>query len=120
MVSFASSFFRTQCRFCGLLVVLGCATLTGSAREHLRLDDFWRFHLGDVPNAQSPGFDTSAWKTLDLPHDWSIAGEFDSAAPTTGQGGFLPTGIGWYQRTFNAPKAWTGQRVTIEFDGVYM
>lgn len=43
----------------------------GSARER-SFDDGWRFFLGDVADAQSPSFDDSAWRTLDLPHDWSI------------------------------------------------
>jgi len=120
MAPFASFLSRNSYRSSVFLAALFCSALTGAARERLRFDDGWRFHLGDVPNAQTPGFDVSSWKTLDLPHDWIIEGEFDSAAPTTGQGGFLSTGIGWYQRAFNAPKTWTGQRVTLEFDGVYM
>ena len=32
-------------------------------------DDGWRFHRGDAPGADRPGFDDSAWRTLDLPHD---------------------------------------------------
>src|ERR1051325_2781529 len=37
----------------------------------------WRFHLGDVNNAQDAGFNDSQWRQLDLPHDWSIEGPFD-------------------------------------------
>lgn len=33
---------------------------------------------------------------------------------------YLPAGIGWHRRTFTAPPAWSGKRVMIEFEGVYM
>jgi beta-galactosidase len=38
----------------------------------------WRFFLGDDANAYRPEHNDSEWRSLDLPHDWSIEGEFDS------------------------------------------
>jgi len=35
-------------------------------------DSDWRFIRADAPGAEVPGFADSAWRTLDLPHDWSI------------------------------------------------
>ena len=32
----------------------------------------WRFLRADAPGAEAPGFDDSAWRLLDVPHDWSI------------------------------------------------
>jgi hypothetical protein len=63
----------------------------------------WRFHLGDVPDAKDQGFDDSQWRTLNLPHDWSIEGEFDEKNPAGTGGGALPGGTGWYRKTFNVP-----------------
>ncbi|HEU5070806.1 MAG TPA: glycoside hydrolase family 2 TIM barrel-domain containing protein [Verrucomicrobiae bacterium] len=37
-----------------------------------RFDDDWRFHLGDVPEASVMDLDDSSWRTVNLPHDWSI------------------------------------------------
>jgi len=88
-------------------------------RQRLLMDYGWRFTTGDPAGAEAAAFDDARWRTLDLPHDWSIEGPYDSAAATTGRGGYLPTGIGWYRRTFTVPQAWRGRRVTIEFDGVY-
>jgi beta-galactosidase len=52
-----------------------------------------------------------------LPHDWSIEGPFsDEWASATG---YLPGGIGWYKKTFNAEANWQGKQVYIYFDGVY-
>ena len=46
---------------------------TGDA-EHRKtcIDENWRFQLGDIKNAEMPGYDDSEWKVIDLPHDWSI------------------------------------------------
>jgi beta-galactosidase len=89
-------------------------------REHLSMDGHWRFVLADPADGAKPAMDDSAWRTIDLPHDWSIEGQFDAKAPTGGAGGFLPTGIGWYRRTINAPQAWHDRRVDVMFEGVYM
>ncbi|MEI6950779.1 sugar-binding domain-containing protein [Paraflavisolibacter sp. H34] len=77
----------------------------------------WMFHKGDLPGGQPTGAAGSDWRTVDLPHDWSIEGPFsDEWASATG---FLPGGIGWYQKEFRAPAAWKAQKVFVYFDGVY-
>ncbi|MBN1780047.1 hypothetical protein JW948_02905 [bacterium] len=35
-------------------------------------DEGWKFSLGDIREAEQPGFDDAAWRDIDLPHDWSI------------------------------------------------
>ena len=89
-------------------------------RERLTADFGWRFAKGDQPGAEQPAYDDSSWRTLNLPHDWSIEGPYTQSDPTGGGGGYLPTGIGWYRRTFTAPEAWRGREVFVDFDGVYM
>ncbi|HYV09747.1 MAG TPA: hypothetical protein VE980_02460, partial [Pyrinomonadaceae bacterium] len=42
----------------------------------------WRFQLGDVSNGQDTSLNDSQWRRLDLPHDWSIEGEFSEKAPS--------------------------------------
>jgi beta-galactosidase len=88
-------------------------------RQRLLMDYRWTFTTGDPGGAEAPGFDDSGWRSVDLPHDWSIEGPYDSAASTTGRGGSLPTGVGWYRRTFTVLRAWRGRRITIELDGVH-
>lgn len=90
------------------------------ARQTVPFDRDWRFHLGDLAGAQAPGFDAASWQKAQLPHDWSITLPVDKDAPSLGGGGFFPTGIGWYRHGFTAPETWRGQRVLVEFDGVYM
>jgi beta-galactosidase len=79
----------------------------------------WRFHLGDVINGQAPDLDDSKWRALNLPHDWSIEGEFSEKNPAGFGGGALPGGVGWYRKTFTLPASANGKSVFIDFDGVY-
>ena len=43
-------------------------------RATINFDRDWRFHLGQVDDGQKPDLDDSAWRQLDVPHDWSIEG----------------------------------------------
>jgi len=79
----------------------------------------WRFQLGDVSNGQDVDLNDTQWRRLDLPHDWSIEGEFSEKAPSGTGGGALPGGIGWYRKTFSVPLTAKGKSIFIEFDGVY-
>ena len=81
-------------------------------------DPGWHFLKGDASGAEQPDFADTAWRAVDVPHDWSIAGPFDEQAPTGGDGGFLPSGIGWYRKRFALPAGAAPRRVFIEFDGV--
>ena len=81
-------------------------------------DAGWRFHLGDVPKAEAPAFDDHKWRTLDLPHDWSIEGAYRLDNPSGHQGGLLPGGIGWYRKSFTL-KNNAGKKYYIEIDGAY-
>jgi beta-galactosidase len=87
-------------------------------RREISMDRNWFFSLENPANAESPGFNDSEWRKLDVPHDWSIEGPFDEKNPAGGAGSFLPTGIGWYRKHFNLPAEFAQKRVFIEFDGV--
>ena len=43
-------------------------------------DRDWRFHRGDGPDWGEKAFNDSAWRRLDLPHDWSIE-DLEAGAP---------------------------------------
>jgi len=102
-----------------LLVAPFASTVAQRERAILPFDRAWRFHLGDVPGAQEATFDDSAWRRLDLPHDWSIEGEFSDTNPAGAGGGALPGGVGWYRKTFSVAERDTGRLVFVEFDGAY-
>ncbi|NUQ20221.1 MAG: DUF4982 domain-containing protein [Gemmatimonadaceae bacterium] len=105
-----------------LLAATTCVTPAPAAaqsRATLDFDPAWRFHLGELPHAEDPALPDSAWRTLDLPHDWSIEGDFSATNPAGAGGGALPGGIGWYRKTFTVPASDSAKETFVEFDGVY-
>ena len=90
----------------------------GDARLTENFDSNWSFLKADASGAEQNQFDDSAWRKLDVPHDWSIEGPFAETNLTGGAGAFLPSGIGWYRKHFTMTKEDSGKRVFIEFDGV--
>jgi beta-galactosidase len=82
-------------------------------------------HLGENVSIVQTNFDDSAWRSLNLPHDWVVELPFSSSADkghgykagisgTTGS-----NTVGWYRRTFTLPANYAGQTLWVEFDGVY-
>lgn len=107
-------------------------------------NDDWRFIRGEVAGADSAEFDDSQWRTLDVPHDWSIedlpqgaseptgaiwaetagplrTGPFDMYA-SEGQSatGWTVGGEGWYRKRFANPRVPAGGKAELRFEGVYM
>ena len=88
-----------------------------SSREVQDFNYDWKFYKGDIVNGQDPELADSTWRSLDLPHDWSIEGQFNkSLASSTG---YLPGGTGWYRKTFFIPSAEKTRKVFVSFDGIY-
>jgi beta-galactosidase len=111
----------------------GNAAAPATVRQTLNFDAGWRFYKGEPPapapaqplspnyapiDPASFAFKDGAWQAVDLPHDWSIDGPFAKENPSTAAGGYLPTGVAWYRKTFTVPADAKGKRVFIEFDGV--
>jgi beta-galactosidase len=131
-----------------------------SPRKRLLLDFGWRFHLGNADDAEKDfrfgaptregtfakagqdwlhnaadgplqhNFDDSAWRIVDLPHDWAVELPFipakgDAVSVHAAHGGkalgreYPETSIGWYNRTFEIPAGDEGLRISLEFDGVF-
>jgi beta-galactosidase len=105
-----------------LLILFSASVQAKKTREVQDFNQNWKFTLADsTMNASSPVFDDSKWRSLNLPHDWSIESDFGKDFPATAGGGALPGGLGWYRKTFTMEKANKLQpkKVYIEFDGVY-
>ena len=85
---------------------------------------------GDFKFAKT-GFDDSGWRSLDLPHDWTIDLPFVDDDNAKGDSelrshGYKPLGrrypetsVGWYRRAFDIPAGDLGRRIWLEFDGVF-
>ncbi len=89
---------------------------TPDGREKVFFGFDWQFALTD--STDFPPCDTP-WRSVQLPHDWSVDYPVTQEAASCGSGGYARTGIGWYRRTFTlAPEP--GFRYALVFDGVYM
>lgn len=107
--------------YCTFFFLLAGFTIQGFANDR-KTENFnrdWKFKLGDVANGQIIKLDDTQWRLLNLPHDWSIEGNFAKDNPSTAGGGALPGGIGWYRKSFTVSENDKDKSVYIEFDGVY-
>ena len=105
------------------LILLGVLlALTGlQARDRQNFDRDWRFLLADTMTMAAPDYHDAHWRTLDLPHDWAIEGDFMATNPSGASGGALPGGVGWYRKHFRLSGYNSAQdKYFLEFDGVYM
>ena len=108
-------------RFLSFAILLGlCVAAAAQSRQITNFDAGWRFRLGDQSGAQAAGFNDRSWRSLSLPHDWSIELDPVESAPGGGAVGYFPTGIGWYRKTFDVPGYSKDKLYSVEFDGVYM
>src|SRR5687768_852361 len=85
-------------------------------RSVLNFNKEWKFSLGDDSLARFTTYNDTAWRTLNLPHDWSIEGSFSDKHSTTANQAALPAGIGWYRKAFKLPSNAKDRRVFIHFD----
>lgn len=94
-------------------------------QRNVIIDYEWRFFKGGMFGSEMPVFDDSAWRILDLPHDWSIEnipGEntpFDRHAIGQQSTGFTRGGTGWYRKYLEIPASAEGKIVKLRFDGIY-
>lgn len=102
-----------------LLIFLSIA-ITSAARERVCFDGGWLFTLGDNPAMAQSDYNDSNWRSLNLPHDWAIEGNFACDNPSGASGGALPGGVGWYRKHFRVSPNAGNERTLITFDGVYM
>ncbi|HWI93219.1 MAG TPA: glycoside hydrolase family 2 TIM barrel-domain containing protein [Flavisolibacter sp.] len=103
-----------------LIIFSFCISIVLSAqqtRQTVLFNDGWKFNKGEVSNADQASFNDANWRSVDLPHDWSIEGPFDEqwASATA----YLPAGIGWYRKTFVLDKQSESKKIFLYFDGVY-
>ena len=93
----------------------------------------WKFQLGEVENGESPALDDSAWRAVDLPHDFQVEQPW-MTPDTWGEGsdnenpilrrrsmarGFKAMGSGWYRKAFTLGPA-SSKRYILEFEGIML
>lgn len=99
-------------------------------RTQQPFDAGWKFTKGDVAGGERVELNDNAWRSLDLPHDWSIedllnpsgdsvVGPFTRKSIGTTATGYTVGGTGWYRKHFKLDNT-SGKKYSIYFDGVYM
>ncbi len=103
-----------------LLCLVACLPMSGHAMERQLWDAQWRFALADSPEMAQLSYDDSAWRVLNLPHDWAIEGNFYVKNPSGAVGGALPGGVGWYRKRLMLTDNNEHSRYVLHFDGAFM
>jgi beta-galactosidase len=104
--------------------------------DRLSFDEGWRFYRGDIAEkrphtgdetyqytkagaaggAAAIKFDDSAWRIVDLPHDFVVEGRF--AETENVAQGYRPKGVGWYRKSFTLPESDRGKYIELQLDGM--
>lgn len=103
-----------------IVLLLVFVSTTCYSEINIPFNDNWKFRLEDSADYATPDYDDTAWRLIDVPHDWSIEGKYDKNNPSGPQGGYMPCGIAWYRKSFILPDSLQNKRIYIRFDGVYM
>src|SRR5438477_1333127 len=92
-------------------------------------DPSWKFFRGDVSNGEKQNMNDADWRTVELPHDWSIEdlpgqsdsviGPFTTRSVGSTSTGYVVGGTAWYRKHFKLNNI-AGKKISIYFDGVYM
>ena len=115
------------------LFIISCSNQTeiSTIGRTKSFDEGWRFIKDSLSGAESPDFNDSSWRIIDVPHDWSIEdlqgqngediiGPFDKSAIDKGTSAYLVGGIGWYRKNFTIREEDKDKIAYLQFDGVYM
>jgi len=109
-----------------LAIICALTLAAPAASRTLELNADWHFHRGDQPGAEQPAFDDRDWRTVAVPHDWSIedlpgqAHPFDRNAPGGASIAYTQGGVGWYRLKLELPRDVASRTVLLRFDAVYM
>jgi beta-galactosidase len=114
-----SNFFKSLL-ILGLFAIFSCNKKDFDFENRkVSFNSDWKFHLNDsIIDKDTIGVSTK-WKTLNVPHDWSIETKFNEKSPAGYGGGSLNGGLGWYKKTFKVAVADSAKITSITFDGVY-
>lgn len=114
-----SNFLKTVIIF-GLFAIFSCNKENSHFNKRkVSFNSDWSFHLNDSIKDNDTIGTATQWRTLNVPHDWSIEGKFDEKSPAGYGGGALNGGLGWYKKKFKVAAEDSTKITSISFDGVY-
>ena len=103
------------------LIICICFIFSANAQRVITsFDADWKFIKQDISQASAANYNDKSWRSLNVPHDWSIEYPFNRANTSGRGGGYVETGIGWYRKSFVLNTTESNQQFFIEFDGVMM
>ena len=122
-------------------------------KQIIGMDSDWRFFKGDLEpagdvsgwggakakafgfGATDKDFDDSGWRTVNIPHDFVVEGDYIKRQENFSSygkipametidnrhvsGGSLEGSIGWYRKKFVIPKEYEGKRIYLYFEGIF-
>ncbi|MBE6259567.1 MAG: glycoside hydrolase family 2 [Prevotella sp.] len=91
--------------------VAGLFPLDNSGRLVWNFNAGWRFHLGDVADAEQNNFNDQSWEVVSTPHTVQLM-------PAEASGCRNYQGIAWYRKHFRLPKECAGRDVTLHFEAI--
>ena len=91
--------------------VAGLFPLENSGRLIWNFNAGWRFHLGDVKDAEKIDFNDKSWEVVSTPHTVQLM-------PAEASGCRNYQGIAWYRKHFRLPKECAGRDVTLHFEAI--
>ena len=91
--------------------VAGLFPLENSGRLVWNFNAGWRFHLGDVTDAELTDFNDETWEVVSTPHSVQLM-------PAEASGCRNYQGIAWYRKHFRLPKDCEGRDVTLHFEAI--
>ncbi|WP_438483541.1 glycoside hydrolase family 2 protein [Oleiharenicola lentus] len=102
-----------------ILLFIVTAFAHAAGRETINFNPDWRFLKADPAGASSEKFDDSAWTLVSAPHTYNDTDTFDNWSLPGHRGEQQQwSGRTWYRKTFDAPVAWRGKKVFVEFEAV--
>lgn len=92
------------------VAILWCGEISAQIERKQLFNYDWRFKLDKA----------TEWQSLDLPHDWSVEGQVEKSNPMGTAGGYFPSGVGVYEKSFKLGEEYGGKHVALYFEGSYM
>jgi beta-galactosidase len=116
------------CSILLLSLTFSCNNSKADFERNLDFNPGWKYMVANMESASDPSLDDSDWKSVDLPHDWSIEdyeiqdsehiGPFYKDQPMGGDIGFMRTGTCWYRKVWRTPASLNDKQAILNFDGV--
>ena len=92
-----------------------------------KINDGWKFNKvtdavtgNEYDSTAAQGALSKEFSDVDIPHDWSIYNNFNSASRATYEGGYLDGGDAWYKSELLIEDETTDNRYFLYFEGIYM